>query len=75
MKGAIKSLISAKGFGFITPQGEEGGKKDVFFHTTGLNGVQFMDLQVGDMVTFEIEDSPKGARATNVTLVPQKDQA
>ncbi len=66
MKGVIKSLISDKNFGFITP---EGGAKDVFFHASGVVGVQFMELHVGDMVTFDVEESPKGPRATNVTRV------
>jgi CspA family cold shock protein len=62
MKGSIKTL-KEKGFGFITP---EGGDKDVFFHMDSLMGVQFNDLREGDMVTFEVEDSPKGPRAVNV---------
>lgn len=63
MKGTIKTLKSDKAFGFITP---EGADKDVFFHADALVGVMFNDLNVGDMVTFETEDSPKGPRAVNV---------
>ncbi len=63
MKGTIKSLIVEKNFGFITP---EDGAKDVFFHATGLVGMQFSELHVGDMVTFDVEQSDKGPRATNV---------
>ncbi len=63
MKGTIKSLIIEKNFGFITP---EDGAKDVFFHATGLTGVQFSELHVGDLVTFDVEQSDKGPRATNV---------
>lgn len=55
-----------KSFGFITP---EGGTKDVFFHATSLNGIQFSELKVGDVVTFEVEESEKGPRAVNVTRV------
>jgi CspA family cold shock protein len=61
-KGTIKTLRD-KGFGFITPEGEE---KDVFFHTSALVGVTFEELRVGDMVTFDVEDSDKGPRAVNV---------
>jgi CspA family cold shock protein len=64
MTGTIKSLIDLKHFGFITP---EGGAKDVFFHESGLNGVQYSDLKVGDVVSFDTEDSEKGPRAVNVT--------
>ena len=63
MKGVIKSMIVEKNFGFITP---EGAAKDVFFHATGLSGVQFSELKVGDAVTFDVEESEKGPRAINV---------
>jgi len=65
MKGTIKSLIAEKHFGFITP---EDASKDVFFHETGLVGIQFSDLKAGDVVTFDVEQSEKGPRATNVAL-------
>jgi len=64
MKGTIKTLVVEKHFGFITP---EDGTKDVFFHETGLNGVQFGELKVGDVVMFDVEQSEKGPRAVNVT--------
>ncbi|MFA7653557.1 MAG: cold shock domain-containing protein [Candidatus Magasanikbacteria bacterium] len=65
MKGTIKSIISDKHFGFITP---EDNSKDVFFHETGLNGIQFADLKAGDVVTFDVEQAEKGPRAINVVL-------
>jgi CspA family cold shock protein len=64
MNGKIKKLTD-KGFGFITP---EDGSKDVFFHSNSLVGAQFNDLQEGNDVSFEIEQSPKGPNAVNVTL-------
>jgi len=63
MKGTIKTLKIENNFGFITP---EGGAKDIFFHATSLNGVQFSDLKVGDVVSFDTEESEKGPRAINV---------
>jgi CspA family cold shock protein len=65
MKGTIKRLVADKGFGFISP---EGGDKDVFFHSTGLQGVEFPSLKEGDVVTFDVVDSDKGPKAENVTL-------
>ena len=62
MKGVIKKKID-KGFGFITPEGQE---KDLFFHRNSLVDVSFDELQEGDNVTFESEQSPKGMNAVNV---------
>ena len=64
MEGVIKKL-NEKGFGFITPTGAD---KDVFFHMNDLVGVEFNDLNEGDNVTFQTEDSEKGPRAVNVAL-------
>ena len=66
MKGVIKSLVSEKSYGFITPEGES---KDVFFHASALVGVQFSELKIGDLATFEIEQSEKGPRAVNVARI------
>ena len=63
MNGVIKKLISDKGFGFISVEGQE---KDLFFHSKALVGVAFTDLHEGDAVTFDTEDSPKGPNAVNV---------
>ncbi len=62
MEGTIKNL-TGKGFGFITVDGEE---KDLFFHSNELKGVTYEELKVGDRVSFEKVDSPKGPNATNV---------
>ena len=63
MEGTIKNLTD-KGFGFITVDGEE---KDLFFHSNELQGVTYEELNVGDKVSFEKADSPKGPNAINVT--------
>jgi CspA family cold shock protein len=65
MNGVIKRLTD-KGFGFIAVDGEE---KDIFFHFSALIDVQFEDLNEGDQVTFEVEDSERGPRAVNVERV------
>lgn len=62
MNGTIKTLTD-RGFGFISREGEE---KDLFFHSKELQGVTFDELKVGDSVTFEITEGPKGPAATNV---------
>jgi len=63
MTGTIKKLVSDKGFGFIAVEGME---KDLFFHSKALVDVQFTELNEGDTVSFEVEDSPKGKNAVNV---------
>jgi len=66
MEGTIKKLITDKGFGFITVDGEE---KDLFFHGKELKGVTFEELKEGDRVSFDKGDSPKGPNATNVARI------
>ncbi|MDD5098366.1 MAG: cold shock domain-containing protein [Candidatus Pacebacteria bacterium] len=65
MEGTIKNLTD-KGFGFITVDGEE---KDLFFHSNELKGVGYEELRVGDRVSFEKGESPKGPNATNVSRI------
>jgi CspA family cold shock protein len=62
MNGVIKKKTD-KGFGFISVEGQE---KDLFFHSKSLVGVSFEELNEGDSVSFEVEDSPKGKNAVNV---------
>jgi len=64
MNGTIKTLLTEKGFGFISREGET---KDLFFHSKELKGVTFDELKVGDAVTFEVADSEKGPNAINVS--------
>jgi CspA family cold shock protein len=65
LKGTIKRIISDKGYGFITVEGEE---KDLFFHRTAVQG-EFEDLREGDEVEFDIEETDRGTQARNLTTV------
>jgi cold shock protein len=62
MQGTIKKLTD-KNFGFIA---RDGGQKDLFFHASALEGVDFSELREGDAVTFEIGETPKGPAAAQV---------
>ena len=66
MNGTIKKLVSEKGFGFVSSEGQE---KDLFFHSNNLVGVQFSDLREGDAVSYETEQSEKGLNAVNVQRI------
>ncbi|MEZ7900803.1 MAG: CspA family cold shock protein [Urechidicola sp.] len=59
--GTVKFFNETKGFGFITP--DEGGK-DVFVHANGLVD----EIREGDKVNYEVEETPKGLNALNVTV-------
>lgn len=61
-KGTIRRLMRDHGYGFITT--EDG--KDVFFHQTALQDLEFDSLKEGQSVEFEVETGPKGPRAVEV---------
>jgi len=63
--GTVKWFNEAKGFGFITP---EDGSKDVFVHFSAIQGSGFKQLSEGQKVSYNLENSPKGPQATNVTV-------
>jgi len=63
-EGVVKWFDAKKGFGFIEP---DDASEDVFVHYSALNMAGFKDLQEGQRVSFEIEDSDKGLRAAEVT--------
>lgn len=62
-EGVIKR-VTDKGFGFI----DAGRDKDLFFHSSSLQGVRFDDLREGQKVTFTEGSGPKGPCAENVEL-------
>ena len=61
--GTIKKVVADRGFGFIVAS----DAKEYFFHRDGLDSsLSFDRLVGGESVTFEIETSPKGPRASQV---------
>ena len=60
-EGTIKRLTD-KGFGFI----DTGSDKDLFFHSSNLEGVSYEELHEGQRVSYTEGEGPKGPRAENV---------
>ena len=61
--GTVKKVISDRGFGFITA--EDG--KEYFFHRGALDAsLDFDRMTGGEKVEFDVEQSPKGPRASRV---------
>jgi CspA family cold shock protein len=63
-EGTIKKLTD-RGFGFIKTSGE----KDLFFHSSSVQGVSFDDLHEGQKVSYTEGKGPKGPCAENVKPV------
>jgi CspA family cold shock protein len=63
--GKIKKVVRERGFGFISDL----DGREVFFHQSGLVDINLDSLREGQDVSFEVEKSPKGPRAINITIV------
>ena len=62
--GVCKWFNDAKGFGFITSDGD-----DYFVHHTAIQTDGFRTLQEGQSVEFDAQQGPKGLSAVNVRVV------
>ena len=61
--GTVKKVVSDRGFGFITAD----DAKEYFFHRSGVDSsLDFDRMSGGEKVEFEIEQGPKGPRASRV---------
>lgn len=65
--GRVKWFNDAKGYGFI----EQEGGEDVFVHFSNIQGRGYRSLKEGQIVQFDIEQTPKGLRAVNVRVVDE----
>ncbi len=63
--GVVKWFNAAKGFGFITREGED----DVFVHYSAIQTEGFRKLEEGQQVEFSLEQTDKGLQASEVLLV------
>jgi len=62
--GKIKKIVRERGFGFIS----DTDGSEVFFHQSGLVDLSFDALTEDQDVSFDVEKSPKGPRAINISL-------
>ncbi len=63
MRGTVKWFNAAKGYGFISPT--DGGD-DVFAHYSVIEMDGYKTLLEGQEVEFELEQGPKGPKATSI---------
>jgi len=63
ISGKVKWFNGTKGFGFIA---REDNEKDVFVHVSALRKAGINSLDEGQVVTFEVEEGPKGPNAVNL---------
>lgn len=68
MRGRIKKIVRDRSFGFISAE----NGKEVFFHSASLEGLDFGELEEGNIVEFKQVKGRKGLQAENVTRVEQQ---
>lgn len=64
-QGTVKWFNDRKGFGFITTS----DGSDYFVHHTSIQGDGFKTLPEGAEVQFEVEQSERGPKAVNVSVI------
>jgi cold shock protein len=65
-KGTVKWFNTAKGYGFIQPQG--GGGKDVFVHISAVERAGLTTLNEGQVVEFEVVENRGKSSAENLKV-------
>ena len=62
-QGTVKWFNAQKGFGFIATE-----DRDVFVHITAVQAAGLEQLNEGDAVMFDLEDTAKGPAAINLSV-------
>jgi CspA family cold shock protein len=70
VKGTVKWFSQKKGFGFIIPDTNDGTGKDLFIHYSNIEmELGKRNLDEGQRVEFEIEDTDKGKQAIKTKVI------
>jgi CspA family cold shock protein len=64
-EGTVKWFNPGKGYGFISRQSGD----DVFVHYSAIEGEGYRNLDEGQQVEFEVEQSAKGPHAVRVRSI------
>ena len=72
MNGRVKWFNNEKGYGFIDHASgfgflENHGKEDIFVHYSAIKQDGYKTLSEGQLVNFDLIETPKGLQAVNVT--------
>ncbi len=65
VEGTVKWFNEKKGFGFII---DESGN-EIFVHYRDIHGDGFKTLQENEVVTYVVQDGPKGLKAQDVKVM------
>ena len=63
-RGTVKYFNDQKGYGFITPEGQDGS--DIYVHFSAIESNGFRTLHEGETVQFETVSSTRGSEAAHV---------
>ena len=64
MKGKVKWFNNTKGYGFIDHESGE----DIFVHYSVIKQEGYKSLDEGQLVNFDLIETPKGLQAINVAI-------
>ncbi|MFT3661832.1 MAG: cold shock domain-containing protein [Gordonia sp. (in: high G+C Gram-positive bacteria)] len=68
VSGKVVHFDPNKGFGFLS---RESGGDDVFLHVNDVQGIDEGQLRPGAKVEFDVEETDRGAKATNLKVTEE----
>jgi len=66
-RGTVKYFNDQKGYGFITPEDQEGS--EVYVHFSAIESAGFRTLHEGERVEYQVVSSTRGTEAAHVLKV------